>query len=455
MGDFLNQFEGKSAVKKPEEAAPLGGPVIRGPSHASEYDKSFHRNKVIKIIAVVIGIIAVMFAAYMLIRMSNRVEMKSLIGGNLTDAQNWAIRNRVELEISREFSMEHAKDVVFAQDITEGHVQKGAVVGIKVSDGLDPDERLTLPDFSDMDVADVSKWINDNKATNARIQREFSSTVADRAFLRVEFPNDIVNENNYSRKDIVVIYMSKGPEVAEKNITVPNFAGKLEPEVITWADTNKIKVTIETAASDTITEGRVISQSEEFGTKVAVGHEMTVVVSVGVGVTVPNFAALTMSSAATAVTGVMVNVKQQYNASVPFGGLISQSHPAGTVLLGSEIQKARIEVVYSLGRPYIDDLVGRSERELAAYFYEFREKGASVSYSIEYVDSYQTKGRVIAVNRSNEFIESNAVINVQVSRGNLEPPASPSVPGNDGSLGGDASSGSDGFPGDGGFPGAH
>jgi serine/threonine-protein kinase len=108
----------------------------------------------------------------------------------------------------------------------------------------------------------------------------------------------------------------------------------------------------------------------------------------------------------------------RYSDTVPYGGLISQSvKPGGYVTQ----EKNRVTLVYSAGKPYIGNLVGRAENELPAIFYDFTQMGASITYEITYVDvadpTMFPKGTVVAVSKSNEYISMNEVIQIQVSKG--------------------------------------
>jgi serine/threonine-protein kinase len=99
---------------------------------------------------------------------------------------------------------------------------------------------------------------------------------------------------------------------------------------------------------------------------------------------------------------------------VAYGRLISQSVPAGRQLTDDQ---PKVTVVYSEGRPYIDDLTGKSEKELPAYFYEFTSKGANITYSVDYVDSGEPKGQVVWSSVYSQFVDMTTHVTVRVSKG--------------------------------------
>ncbi|MCL1791210.1 MAG: hypothetical protein FWG40_07625, partial [Peptococcaceae bacterium] len=77
-----------------------------------------------------------------------------------------------------------------------------------------------------------------------------------------------------------------------------------------------------------------------------------------------------------------------------------------------------LEETLKKGRPYIDDLVGSSEKELPHYFYEFTSKGANISNSVVYVDSSEAKGQVVWVSEYNQYLDMNTHVEIHISRGN-------------------------------------
>ena len=99
-----------------------------------------------------------------------------------------------------------------------------------------------------------------------------------------------------------------------------------------------------------------------------------------------------------------------------FRSLVSQSIAAGEVLFGEDY---KVEVIYSEGRPFIGQLAGRMENELPAYFFAFNTKGASITYSVTYIDSAMEKGTVVSASRFNEYLWLASGVQVFVSKGNL------------------------------------
>lgn len=437
MSDFLSQFEknnynnsnketkkediketysDKDTDKKEKEYQNSG---IKSTEHDTEIDMKYHKRKIIRYVVIAITVVLLALIVFLSIYFLNRVTVKDFIGLDVSEAKTWGIKNNVEIDIELIFSVEQNNNIVVSQDKeANSKIQKGSILYVKVSKGADPEEKLELPDFSQMMQTQIREWVDSNKAYNINIIQEFSDTIEKNKFTKMEFKDSEIGVSNYKRKDALIIYISKGSEKDEKNITVPDFVGKLKTDVETWSKTNLVEVQYKESGSEVIEAEKVMGQDIAANTKIARTEILTVTISNGKGVVVPNFSDMSKEEAS-AVTDLIVTVKSIYNEGVPYGRLISQSVKSGTKLYGD---KKRVDVVYSEGRPYIDNLVGKMERDLAPYFYDYSLKGANITYTIEHVDSHLEKGSVVWTSRVSEYIEMSTNIHIYISRGNLTPP---------------------------------
>lgn len=401
-----------------------GKAAITGPEHVVEKDTGYHKRKLIRYGVIAFAVLAVCLSAFLIFRFVNQVEVKNFVGTSLSDAKTWGLANSVTLETETVYNLEYDENIIVEQDKeADSKIQKGSVLKLKVSKGPDPEEQIEIPDFKTMNTAEVREWKQEIKALNVSINEEYSETVDEGAFIRMEFTSSSVTAETYTRQDGLLVYMSKGAEVFEKNITVPDFADKTKAEVEVWVKENGIEATYEEAASDTILAGNVISQSAAAGEKVAKNDEMTFTISLGKSVTVPNFNNLTMD-AAEALTNLAVTVQRRYSTSVSYGKVISQSEAAGTELVGDS---PSVTVQYSIGKPYIDNLIGTSEKDLPEYFYGFSSQGANITYSVTYIDSSEPKGNIVKMSKYAEYVGLETNVNIYVSKGNLAAPVSAST----------------------------
>jgi serine/threonine-protein kinase len=400
---------------------------IQAVEHHVEVDPNYRRKQLLRAIIVVVSVVVIAALAFLIWHFARLVEVPELAGRPIATAQTFSRDYDIELEVTQEYDRETDQGVILAQGVPAGNtISRGSTLALTVSRGPDPDERLALPNFSTLKRNAAERWIQDNRADNLRMVQEYSDTVADGDFLRLEFRGTDVTAENYRRRDYATLYYSRGAEVFEKNITVPDFAGKMRSDVESWAQTNSLKLTVEEADSDTVDVGGVISQSVQAGEKVAKQDEFSVTVSLGKPIIVPNFANYTAATAASGAGQVSVVVETRYHSSVAYGYFISQSVPAGTRLMPGDART--VTVVYSEGRPYLKDYRGSSEGDLpAAFFNDYTVKGANVTYELRYVDSSEPKGSVVGMSDYSRFIPLWFHVVIDVSLGNLPAPPAPEI----------------------------
>lgn len=454
MSDFLSQFENKpdarpqpqsqqqpqsrlQAQGQTQELPPLQsqtldtdmmrpvatGGGIKAVEHHVEVDPDYKRSKLRRRVLIIAAVLAVVLIAVLAWHFSRLVEVPELTGKPLAEAQTFANAKGIELEVTEEYRLDADKGFILEQDIEAGKtITKGSTLALIVSKGPDPNERLALPDFSTMKRSAAEQWITQMRADNLRLVQEYSESVPKDEFLRIEFRTNELNAENYKRSDYATLYYSKGAEVFEKNIAVPDFATKTRSDVESWAATNSLNLTIEEADSDTIPADGIISQSIKAGEKIAKHDAFSVTVSLGKAIIIPNFANYTVETAAGAAGELPVILETRFSLDVPYGQLIWQSIASGTRLLPDKLKP--VTVVYSEGRPYLKDYRGTSEGELSATFFkDYINKGANVTYDIIYVDSSDPKGTIVGMSDYSRFIPLNFYVVISVSRGNLSPPA--------------------------------
>jgi serine/threonine-protein kinase len=433
--------QGAQASQGVQAASPLttlatssvGG--IEAVEHPVKVDPGYRRKRLLRAMIIVVSVLVLAALAVLIWHISRLVEVPELVGEPLSAAQTFCRDNGLELDVTEEYSMEAERGVILSQDVPAGeNTTKGSVLALVVSGGPDPDERLVLPDFSKMKRTEAEQWISEMRADNLRLVQEFSDTVEAGGFLRLEFRGE-VDAENYRRRDYATLYYSKGAEVFEKNITVPDFTDKMRGEVESWAQSNDLELTVEEADSDTVALGNVISQSVEPGEKLAKRDAFTVTVSLGKPRIVPDFSAYTAQTAPGAAGQIPVIVETRFHESISYGRFISQSLASGTRLAPDDDRQ--VTVVYSEGRPYLKDYRGTSEGDLpATFFNDYTSKGAAVTYELRYVDSYEPKGTVVGMSDFSRFIPMKFHVVIDVSRGNLTPPPEPDSGGGTGGGGG-------------------
>ncbi|GIO22772.1 PASTA domain-containing protein [Oceanobacillus sp. J11TS1] len=428
--------EQASAVEREETVSERKAPIKSEPlsSRSSrrqdaeeeiEIDLDYRRKKKRRMVLIIAGAVLACILIFFLYYMLVHVKVENFVGKPVSDVRAWAQENDVEVELEQEYSMEHDANAVISQSVPEGkRIRKGKTLTLTSSLGPDPEEVIPLADFSEMSQEEAQNWIDENKAENLQMVTEYSDDIEEGNFIKFSIKDSNIDASEYKRKDSAAVYYSKGKEVFEKNITIPDFTGKPKEEVEKWAETNEIEMTYEEADSESVEAGNIISQSEAPDEKIAKRDEMKVVVSVGEAIVVPNFGEVTPEEAAMNYPDLNVTVKQVFHADVSYGTMIAQSIEPDTKL--TEKDDKNITVTYSQGKPYLHDFRGQSEGDLPRLFYEqYKSKGADINYIVKYVDSPEVKGTVVDMGVFNEFVPMTYTVEIRISNNASAPPNPP------------------------------
>ncbi|MCK0469887.1 PASTA domain-containing protein [Halalkalibacter sp. APA_J-10(15)] len=413
----VEQTETKSSASEPS-TQPIPSSSNEGRRYEeleeTEIDPTYKRKKRRTIIISIVGGVLALLLIFFIYDRSVHVAMEDFVGQPVSEARAWAAEYNIEIDLTHESSMEYDTNQVMSQAIPAGdRVRKGETISLVSSTGPDPDEHIELPDFTEMSQYEAETWIADYKVENLQLLSEYNDDVEEGEFIRLVIRDSNVAEEEYRRRDSAIVYYSRGEEVFEKDIDVPDFTGQTRVEVEQWAETNEIEITYKEEASNSVEVELVVSQSVSPEDKVAKRDEMEVVISLGQATTVPHFGELTMEEA-TSYGDLVVMVQQRYHSEVPFGGLISQSVSAGTEL--TDRDNKEIQVVYSQGRPYLRDYRGMLEGDLPQAFYEdYQSKGADIRYTVKYVDAPEVKGTVVGMSKFNEFVSMSYTVEIRIS----------------------------------------
>lgn len=429
MSDFLSKFnhdeqkepkkqelhEKKQSRKSRKEESPL--------NDGDEYDPSFKKNRRKKRCLWISGFLLSAGLSGFLFFQFAYVKLDNFVDKDISEVREWAAERNLAVEITPKYEMAPVNQVVDQRESPKSRIRKKSTIHITVSQGPDPEQELTLPNFMEMNRDEAAEWIEKNQAVNLTIVDEYHDEIEEKSPIRIEFSNKEVSQENYRRRDVSRLFYSKGKETFEKNIDVPDFKDKPRSEVEDWAKSYELMLEIKEAASDSIEEGKVIEQSVAPEEKIAKREPFQVTLSLGKGETVPDFSTILPDDAANASS--KASVRMQFTQNMAYGQLISQSVAAGTVLTSKDDQ--RIEIVYSAGQPYIRDYRGGEylEGDLQKLFFdEFRAKGANIRYQVRYVNSAEPYGTIVGMSKYNQFLPLEDTITFDISLGNREPTSS-------------------------------
>lgn len=390
------------AVAAPKPATPRDGKSLD--SFKKEELKKVEK-KPLNIKAILLGLIllvALIVLGWFLF-FSPKIVVPDFTGKTINDVGAWAKQNNVAtsgIVVSTEFSMEYDKDVIISQETKPGKkITKETALTFVASKGADPDEVIEFPNLMAMNYTEIKDWISTNKLSKTKINTQYNTIVEKDAVINYDLKTG--TESNFTRGATLTINVSKGPAPAG-TVAIENFVGKTYAELEQWASTKKIIVEKTEVYSDTVDSGKIISQSIKVGESLEEGGKLSVTVSKGKAVKIPNLVGYTSEMldvwAATPENKVIIVKKERYNTAMT-GTVVEQSLKAGTQV----DQGTVLELTVSLYMPQLETnsraWYGKDYLELIKWVDDANAKGAHLAAGAwevqEASDVYPTPGQII------------------------------------------------------------
>ena len=251
------------------------------------------------------------------------------------------------------------------------HVSPGSAVNLVVSRGTQPG---TVPNVVGMTQAQAAAAITGAGLTVGTVAEQTSTTVPAGRIISQDPPAG----NSVPPGSAVDLIVSKAAQI----VTVPDVVGLSGTDAFTALSNAGLSLgTVAEAYSAAVPAGSVFSQSPLAGNSVPPGTAVNLVVSRGPQpVTVPGVVGMTQATAETTLLGAGLTVgvvSGHYSATVPVGGIISQSPPAGD----SASPGSAVDLVVSTGAQIaaVPDLVGLSREDALAALSDAGLAGGTVT----------------------------------------------------------------------------
>lgn len=252
----------------------------------------------------------------------NMAELKNL---KLFDATLWLKRNGIPYTLKYEFSDKIKRNYIIGQSILKDTLvdQKKDSVILIVSKG----KEIVVPDLKNMTIDEVTKWVIEN---NLKIRYE------DKYDANIPLGNII--DANYKAGDIVEeettisIVTSKGQLRMQKFSSLSEFRD--------WASRYNIQINEVYEYNSLVKKGNIIKFSHEENMVIAPTDTVTVYVSNGAPVTIPNFYGKSKNEIKTTCSKIGLNCTFTYSgySNVAKDVAVSQNKKAGsTVISGTNV----------------------------------------------------------------------------------------------------------------------
>ena len=332
------------------------------------------------LIGAMAGLVIIIAAAYFLF-LSPKITMPDFIEKTKNDIAIWAKQEGLKTSgiiIVEEYNFDVSEGLVVSQSIEpEKKIKSDTVITFYLSLGADPDEKVDFPDMESLTLSEINEWISTNKLSRVKVNTVFSDTVEENNVISYDLKS--VNENNFTRGTNLTINVSKGVQPAVQ-VTMEDFVRKDLATVQSFADSKKITLKVVEVYSDDIAAGMVVFQSVKSGETMKQGETLTVHVSKGKAITVPNFSTYNVEMLAVwriNNPNLMLIEKEIYSDNNK-GNVISQSISAGTKVE----EGTAIAVTISLGKPRLQtsslEWYGKDYLEMHIWAEKTRDKGSQI-----------------------------------------------------------------------------
>ena len=274
--NFLDQFsdQGKPASFQEEERIPV------------QRERKPLNVKALIIAAIVLAVLGIL--SYFLF-FAPKIEMPDFVGKTRSDVAAWVKQQGIEASgviFDDTYDFDSAEGTILKQSVEAGRkVRKDVKLNFTLSLGPDPEEKISVPNLSEMTKDEIQEWISSNKLLKTKTVTAYNTEVPENEVIDYSFSG--CEEDNFTRGCTLKINVSKGAAPAGK-VSVEDFEKKPFATVEAWAKNNKIELIKVEQYSDKIDQDYVISQSIASGKTIKEGDTMTVVVSKGVAVYMPN-----------------------------------------------------------------------------------------------------------------------------------------------------------------------
>ena len=239
---------------------------------------------------------------------------------------NYVLSNHLSNVIVEFVDSDQVKDTVIEQS-RSGNLKRNEELKLVFSFGEEgSSSEVTLIDFTDKTKFEIEFYMKQNRLTYDFIY-DFSDTVKKGYGLQ----QSIAGGQVVPAGEKIQVTISKGPE-----IVIPDLSGMDVNELTEWAIKNRLKIEFVDQYDDSVKRGKVISIDQEMGAVVEQGTLLKVTLSLG-NLKMPKFKAVDDFYKWADKYGIKYEVTHEFSNDVAAGEVIRYSHKTGAVIKNDEI----------------------------------------------------------------------------------------------------------------------
>lgn len=383
-------------------------------------NESFQKEKFVAIkkdytklyITAAVAVVAIIASFFFL---NQKVDVTNMIGWSLSDANNWASSNELQLVVHEIYDEAEANTVI-SQNVLEGErVAQKSSIEVELSLGFDPKAIITLPSFDESwTKTQVLTWLEENGIENFTFVNVEDETMLSGTVLSVSTPESI---SDYLREQAIEFTVTILP--AEVEIVVLDFLNYTVAQIDAWASENEMSVRYTEGFSDTTASGKVLSQSIVSGEIMNPDEALTITLSKGPAIKIIDFTNVNATQASTWAKDNLIDltIVSEYSSQTAKDVAIYQSIGKDQIVE----QGTDLTMFYSLGNEItVASYVGQAITTLQSFVDTQNQMKAYLSINVSYSYSASVAvNKIISQSVRDAKVGIGSTIDVIVSLGNL------------------------------------
>ena len=310
------------------------------------FKKSFFKNKSFATVTTsLLVLITITFnGLYMtkVIKLPTQKFLPDFESKNLTKAINWTEENNIKTEQNFEYSDTEEKYSIISQSKKPETLTKNIKkVDFTVSNGPDYNKDVILTDMTSWNVDDVLKFIDNNFLNSVAINFEENLNIKKDTVISQS------NNGNIKRSTALIFNVSLGDKNSLKPIKLKDLKNESLLHAEVYLGRNGILYELKYDFSNTIKKGNVITSSVKEGTTVKPDEKITLTISKGKEIKVPNLKNKTMSYITKWMVenNIQINYKDRYDNNIKSGRVIESNYKEGDIIE----EGTTVDIIFSKG----------------------------------------------------------------------------------------------------------
>lgn len=232
---------------------------------------TFGKSKVGRYIILIVLFLILGFFGFNLYQTSLNRVVPNVVHMSIEEAEKKLKNEDLDFEITEKINSDEVqRGYVITQNIEKGTVvKKGTKIQIKVSVG----PIIYMPNLNNVSQKEAENILK-KQGISLKLNKESYSDTVKKGYI---ISQSIKSNKQVNYGDIVLVEISKGKE----QVKVPNVEGLTKSKAIENLKTSKLKYTIKTNYSNSVSSGKVISQSIKAGKTVDKNSNVIIVISQG------------------------------------------------------------------------------------------------------------------------------------------------------------------------------